>query len=128
MRHLLRRGEVKTGVRTSLRVGSIEGGAVADRDEDILKAMPLPGVVVHISGGNDRNLQPVCDTREPTDTIPVPQDPVVLKLHEDPFGAEGAEKAAQKGLPRSFRIFESAEEGGAAAPGQEDEAIVALEE
>jgi hypothetical protein len=41
MPHLLRRGEVKLGVRTSLLVSSVEGGAVADRDEDILKAMPL---------------------------------------------------------------------------------------
>jgi hypothetical protein len=87
MRHLLRRGEVKSGVGTSLLVGSVESAVVADRDEDILQAMPLPEVIVHIPGGDDWDLQPIRETGEPTHPIPVPQDPIVQTLHEDPLGA-----------------------------------------
>jgi hypothetical protein len=102
MRHLLRRGEVKVGVRTPLLMSPVEGGMAADRDEDILQAMPLPEVIVHIPGGDDRDLQPVRKTREPTHTIPIAQNAVVLKLHKDPLGAEGAQKSTQKSLPRSL--------------------------
>src|SRR5690606_25062639 len=104
--HLLRGGKVKARVRAPLPMRSIEGGAVADRHEDILEAMPIPGVVVNIPGGNDRDLQPICETCEPAHPIPIPQDPVVLKLDEELPGSEGAEEATQEGLPRSFRIFE----------------------
>jgi hypothetical protein len=128
MRHLLWRGEVKSGVRTPLLMGAIEGAVVADRDEDILQAMPLSEVIMHIPGGDDGDLQPICEAGEPTHPIPVPQDPIVLKLHEDPLGAKGAQKTAEKGLPRSLRIFERAKEWRTSASGQKDEAIVPLEE
>ncbi len=64
-------------------MAAIEGGAVANGDEDILKAMPLRTMIVDIAGGNSPQTCICRKARESGDAAGIAKDEIVLQFDRD---------------------------------------------
>src|SRR5215207_2262154 len=82
-RRLLRREKKKLRVRQALAMAPIQGGAVANGDQHVLKAAPFLAVIVDVAGG-DRPQTGVCrKARERGNTASISEDEIVLQLDRD---------------------------------------------
>ena len=85
------------GVGTPLRMGLVEGRAVADRDQHVLQPVPLACVVVHVAGADDAHAGPLGQPYERLVARSVAMDVVVLQLDEDLLRAKPADEARERG-------------------------------
>ena len=71
-------------------VGSVQGGPVSDRHEDILQSMPLRAVIVDVAGGHHGDAQAIGQATQASAPVTVPLLLVVLELDEELSGSESA--------------------------------------
>ena len=114
-RHLRRGAQEKLGVGATLAVGAVEGGAVADGDEDILEAVAFWPVVVDVAGGDVGDAHPVRQGDQRADALGVAVDQILLQLDGDVFRAEPLDIPAQGRL--GLASFGRHRPGGRAARG-----------
>ena len=108
-------------VPAPLRLAALEGGAVLDRDEDVLEARPARMVRMHVAGGDRADSQGFRE--RPERGVPARVAPLVrpLELDEEAVAAEGG------GEPGG-RVRVADGEPVARAAGKADEALVLLGE
>ena len=76
---LVWRAEEELSVGEALSMAAIEGGAVANGDEHILKAVALLTVIVDVAGSNCVGRAGIGrETRERRDTAGITEDEIVL--------------------------------------------------
>src|SRR5215207_1237279 len=103
---------------------AIQGGAMANGDQHVLKAAPLLTVIVDVAGG-DRLQTGVCrEVAERGNAAGIPEDEVVLQLDGDIARAEPLDiliEEAAGGAPAA--IVDQAREGAVPAAGEQNQSL-----
>ena len=126
-RHLVRRREVETGVRTSELVRVFDRRPVADRHEHVLETVTVAVVVVDVPRRDDRNPEPVGERAERLHPRPVAVYRVVLELDVQVSGAEDVDETTEQRLRLARPPIERGENRTPATPREDDEPLGPLE-